>query len=267
MVSAITAIIYPASADINNDESANTTTVRAFSWKVTASKYTGTQPTDFTTGPRLLPSDLSEGDYKLLVIANLDYASVLDGQTLKSVRDRLYETLPYSSSSSDPDKAYDPLYTKNFIMTSIKEVKLSLYSAPANGGIGNTGNTGNTDTIAISGTYSTCHMCTMRMGIDVGRVDYKVITIYVINKSITIIINTRLAVKLGLINPKVVLKVWVVDLETTVDDGNNHFIRASYTCLPCLEEVDVIAGNTALYASIVVVMPLVWQQWVVERHC
>ena len=128
MVSAITAIIYPASADINNDESANTTTVRAFSWKVTASKYTGTQPTDFTTGPRLLPEDLSEGNYKLLVIANLDYASVLDGQTLKSVRDRLYETLPYSSSSSDPDKAYDPLYTQDFIMTSIKEVELSLHS-------------------------------------------------------------------------------------------------------------------------------------------
>lgn len=142
MVSAITAIIYPASADINNDASASTTTVRAFSWKVTASKYTGTQPTDFTTGPRLLPSDLSEGDYKLLVIANLDYASKLDGQTLKSVRDCLYETLPYSSSSSDPDKAYDPLYTKDFIMTSIKEVKLSLHSAPANGGIGNTGNKG-----------------------------------------------------------------------------------------------------------------------------
>ncbi len=143
MVSAITAIIYPASADINNDESANTTTVRAFSWKVTASKYTGTQPTDFTTGPRLLPEDLSEGDYKLLVIANLDYASVLDGQTLKSVRDLMYPDLPYSSSSSDPDKAYDPLYTKDFIMTSIKEVKLSLHSAPANGGTGNKGSQNN----------------------------------------------------------------------------------------------------------------------------
>lgn len=143
MVSAITAIIYPASADINNNASADATTVRAFSWKVTASKYTGTQPTDFTTGPRLLPSDLSEGVYKLLVIANLDYASVLDGQTLKSVRDRLYETLPYSSSSSDPDKAYDPLYTKDFIMTSIKEVKLSLHSAPANGGTDNKGSLNN----------------------------------------------------------------------------------------------------------------------------
>lgn len=128
MVSAITAIIYPASADINNDESANTTTVRAFSWKVTASKYTGTQPTDFTTGPRLLPSDLPEGDYKLLVIANLDYASALDGQPLLSVRDLLYPTLPYSSSSADADKVYDPLYTKDFVMTSIKEVKLSLQS-------------------------------------------------------------------------------------------------------------------------------------------
>ncbi len=142
MVSAITAIIYPASADINNNASADATTVRAFSWKVTASKYTGTQATGFTTGPRLLPSDLSEGDYKLLVIANLDYAAALDGQKLSDVRDLMYPDLPYSSSSSDPDKAYDPLYTKDFIMTSIKEVKLSLYSAPANGGIGNTGNKG-----------------------------------------------------------------------------------------------------------------------------
>ena len=141
-VSAITAIIYPASADINDNASAGTTTVRAFSWKVTASKYTGTQATGFTTGPRLLPSDLSEGDYKLLVIANLDYAAALDGQKLSDVRDLMYPDLPYSSSSSDPDKAYDPLYTKDFIMTSIKEVKLSLYSAPANGGIGNTGNKG-----------------------------------------------------------------------------------------------------------------------------
>lgn len=143
MVSAITAIIYPASADINNDASASTTTVRAFSWKVTASKYTGTQPTDFTTGPRLLPEDLSEGDYKLLVIANLDYAAALDGQKLSDVRDLMYPDLPYSSSSSDPDKAYDPLYTKDFIMTSIKEVELSLYSAPANGGTGNKGSQNN----------------------------------------------------------------------------------------------------------------------------
>lgn len=136
MVSTITAVIYPASADINDNASADTTTVRAFSWKVTASKYTGTQPTDFTTGPRLLPSDLSEGDYKLLVIANLDYAAALDGQKLSDVRDLMYPDLPYSSSSSDPDKAYDPLYTKDFIMTSIKEVELSLHSAPANGGTG-----------------------------------------------------------------------------------------------------------------------------------
>lgn len=143
MVSAITAIIYPASADINDNASADTTTVRAFSWKVTASKYTGTQPTAFTTGPRLLPSDLSEGDYKLLVIANIDYANLLDGQQLSLVRDLMYFDLPYSSSSSDPDKAYDPLYTKDFIMTSIKEVKLSLYSAPANGGTGNKGSQNN----------------------------------------------------------------------------------------------------------------------------
>ena len=135
-VSAITAIIYPASADINDNASAGTTTVRAFSWKVTPSKYSGTQATGFTTGPRLLPEDLSEGDYKLLVIANLDYASVLDGQSLETVRDLLYPSLPYSASSLDPDKANDPLYTKDFIMTSIKEVGLSLHSAPANGGTG-----------------------------------------------------------------------------------------------------------------------------------
>lgn len=142
-VSAITAIIYPASADINDNASAGTTTVRAFSWKVTPSKYSGTQATGFTTGPRLLPEDLSEGNYKLLVIANLDYASVLDGQSLETVRDLMYFDLPYSSSSSDPDKANDPLYTKDFIMTSIKEVELSLHSAPANGGTGNLGSLNN----------------------------------------------------------------------------------------------------------------------------
>lgn len=134
MVSAITAVIYPASADINDNASADTTTVRAFSWKVTPSKYTGTQPTDFTTGPRLLPDDLPEGDYKLLVIANLDYANILDGQLLSVMRDLMYFDLPYSSSSSDPDKAYDPLYTKDFIMTSIKEVKLSLRSGTSTTG-------------------------------------------------------------------------------------------------------------------------------------
>lgn len=142
-VSAITAIIYPASADINDNASAGTTTVRAFSWKVTPSKYSGTQATGFTTGPRLLPEDLSEGNYKLLVIANLDDASVLDGQSLETVRDLMYFDLPYSSSSSDPDKANDPLYTKDFIMTSIKEVELSLHSAPANGGTGNKGSQNN----------------------------------------------------------------------------------------------------------------------------
>lgn len=133
-VSAITAIIYPASANINDDASAESTTVRAFSWKVTVSKYEGTQPTVFTTGSCLLPKDLPEEDYKLLVIANLDCAAALNGTKLSEVRDRLYPNLPYSFKSPASEKANDPFDTKDFIMSSIKEVDLSLRSTAPIGG-------------------------------------------------------------------------------------------------------------------------------------
>ena len=92
--------------------------------------------------------------------------------------------------------------------------------------------------------------------VDVGRVDYEVPSVDVVGVSVAVVVNARLSVKLGLVSPRVLLQVGVVCLESAVDYRDDN-VRFTGLLLPCLEQVDVSAGNRALQqGSVVVVVPL-----------
>lgn len=124
-VSSITVFIYPFEADINNDADAANTIVRAFTWRVTRADVSADGLITYTTGSRVLPDEIAEGDYKILVVANADL-SQLDGTSLKIVRDYIYNTPAYSVSSTDPRYQFDPFRSRDFVMASTEEVRLAI---------------------------------------------------------------------------------------------------------------------------------------------
>ena len=104
------------------------------------------------------------------------------------------------------------------------------------------------------------------MCVDVRRVDHEVVTIHVVDESIAVVVHTGFTVELSLVDPEVVLQVGVVDLEATIDDGHNDILRSRHTTLPGREHVDVVPCHGSFDGPVVVVVPLLRQQGVVERH-
>ena len=58
----------------------------------------------------------------------------------------------------------------------------------------------------------------------------------------------------------------MIHLETTINDGNQDILRTGNTSLPSLEHIGIGTSLGTCDMTIVVVMPLVIEQWVVERH-
>ena len=82
----------------------------------------------------------------------------------------------------------------------------------------------------------------------------KVVAIDIINKSVSIIVNTCLTIFLLLIHIKIVNQVFVRHVYTTINNGNNHI---AFTCCVFLPSRFNIA--------IVVIMPLFRQKRVVKK--
>ena len=59
----------------------------------------------------------------------------------------------------------------------------------------------------------------------------------------------------------------MVNLETTVDNGDGDVLRSGHARFPGREKVDVGTSLRSVDVSVVVIMPLVGQQRVVKRHC
>ena len=106
----------------------------------------------------------------------------------------------------------------------------------------------------------------MLVGTDVGRVGNEVVAVDVIYVSVFVIVHTGFAIQLSLVDPEVVLQVGVVYLETAVDNGDNHILRTCYARSPCLEDIGVGTSLGTVDATVVLVMPLVLEQGVVEGH-
>ena len=58
----------------------------------------------------------------------------------------------------------------------------------------------------------------------------------------------------------------MIYLETTINDGNHNILRTGNTSFPSLEHIGIGTHLGTCDMTIVVVMPLVIEQWVVERH-
>ena len=98
-------------------------------------------------------------------------------------------------------------------------------------------------------------MRTVGVWINVLGVGAEVPAIHVVNVAVAIVINTRSAVKLSLVDADVGSKVFVVVVDTTINDGYNH-ILATGGSLPRLKEVDVGTGTATGKRAGIVVVPL-----------
>ena len=107
-------------------------------------------------------------------------------------------------------------------------------------------------------------MCTVVVGIYLAVVGAEVESVDVVDETVAVVVDTGGAVELGGVDEHIAGEVFVVDVDTSVDDGDNN---VGITCrdLPCLEEVDVGAGRHSGRPGVVVV-PLLGQTRVVERH-
>lgn len=132
-VSSITVFIYDGSKDINKDDDASSTIVRAFHWKVTPTTSTTSGTVSYTTGSRALPDEiLDEREYSLLVVANADL-SQLDGTSLEVVRDYIYEGSAFTVPVNDAYQDFNPNRANDFIMASTHVVALNMKAAPVKG--------------------------------------------------------------------------------------------------------------------------------------
>ena len=128
-----------------------------------------------------------------------------------------------------------------------------------------TGHTGHADAVVVYGGYRTGHVCTMAVGIDFSLVGAEVPAIYVVDISVAVVVDTRCAVKFGIVDAHVGGKVFVGVVHTAVDDCHNHIFPACCG-FPGLEQVDVGTGHTVGYVAEILIVPLLWQERVVERH-
>lgn len=125
-VSSITVFIYDGIKDIDNDDDAAKTIVRAFHWKVTPTTSTTAGTVSYTTGSRALPDEIEEGQpYCLLVVANADL-SQLDGTSLEMVREYIYEGSAFTVPVNDAYQDFNPNRANDFIMASTKVVQLKM---------------------------------------------------------------------------------------------------------------------------------------------
>ena len=131
-VTRVSIILWPhdAGTDINGDAAALATRVHAYSWPVRRTDDAAATATTYTTDSRQLPDEVEEGDYNMLVVANADLTADLDGATLAQVRDYTLRELPLTAlSTGDNRYSFDPLRTKDFVMSSVAVNTISLMAA------------------------------------------------------------------------------------------------------------------------------------------
>lgn len=123
-ISSVTVFMYDGYKDIDNDEDAQNTIVRAFHWKVTPTTSTTSGTVSYTTGNRALPNDIQDGQsYHLLVVANADL-SQLDGTSLEVLRDYIYNEAAFTMPAHNVYLEFNPNRASNFIMASTDIVDL-----------------------------------------------------------------------------------------------------------------------------------------------
>ena len=106
---------------------------------------------------------------------------------------------------------------------------------------------------------------------DIVRVDlpirvYEVEAVDIVDEAVAVIVDTFLTIELLVIGVEVVLEVGVLGIDTAVCDSDDD-VTLTRLRLPGLEETDVSTGNAPSELTRIVVVPLVWEQGVIEGSC
>ena len=106
---------------------------------------------------------------------------------------------------------------------------------------------------------------------DIVRVDlpirvYEVEAVDIVDEAVAVIVDTFLTIELLVIGVEVVLEVGVLSIDTAVRDSDDD-VTLTRLRLPGLEETDVSTGNAPSELTRIVVVPLVWEQGVIEGSC
>lgn len=103
-----------------NDADAASLYVHAYCWGVTPTTSNADGEPVYTTGAQPLTTTLEYGTYQVLAVANADLTA-LDGATLKTVREQLYDHSPYTTKVSTTGLA-----TTDFVMASAADATITI---------------------------------------------------------------------------------------------------------------------------------------------
>ena len=102
------------------------------------------------------------------------------------------------------------------------------------------------------------------VGIHICAVGAEVVSVDIVDISVAVVVYPGSSVKLRKVGAHVGCKVFVLVVDTAVDDCY-HYVALAGLVLPCLKQVDVGAGYRCAYIAEILIMPLLGQAWVVEH--
>ena len=122
------------------------------------------------------------------------------------------------------------------------------------------------DTVVVYGRNRSGNVRSVVIGAEItARAVAEVVAEIVVHITVAVIIDTGRTVHFGLVEPHVVIEVFVVIIHRTVDNRNDHVTRPLLT-LPCRYRINIGAGNSLRdQASVVLIVPLQIEHRVIER--
>ena len=107
-------------------------------------------------------------------------------------------------------------------------------------------------------------MGTVSFGNDIRGIVYIIPPVNIVFIAVAVVIDTFRTVHLGLVHPDMGRQIFMVEHDSLVMHRHDD-VRFAGLDLPCLEQVDVGTGRKSVL-PLVVVMPLLGEHRVVERH-
>ena len=128
-----------------------------------------------------------------------------------------------------------------------------------------TGHTCYTQSVTVDCAHRTGHVRTVAVSVDIGRIDHKVVTIYVVGITIAVVIDTGFTVLFCFVYIHILCQIGVIYLETAIDDSHKYIFLTRFD-FPSFEHISVGTSHSSGNRAVVVVVPLARQHGVVERH-
>ncbi|CCZ08487.1 unknown [Odoribacter sp. CAG:788] len=98
-------------------------------------------------------------------------------------------------------------------------------------------------------------MSTMAMGNNRRCIIDKIPSVNIVYIIIIIVVTTCRSIFFSLVHPHIILQIFMLIINTTVYNSNNHFRRPG-SHLPGLQQINIGTGNRILHSSIIYIVPL-----------